>query len=184
MDGEHIGPAEQFVLGDVRGPGLFGGSRRQVSAPRDDVHAEGGADPCHPGADAAQAEHAEHRAAELTANRGLPSAGTHGQRLVHDVACGGKDERPSQLDRGLEVAAGGAHIDAALLGGRDVDGGVERPGGSDHLEPRQPLDGTAGQRCPLAHDAHHVERFQSLDDGVRIGEMVVEDADLGPGRDR
>jgi hypothetical protein len=72
-------------------------------------------------------------------------------------------------------------VDAAFLGGRDVDGGVERPSRGDHLQPRQALDDITRQRCSLPHDAHHVERRQPLNDGVWVGEVIIEHGDLGSG---
>ncbi len=182
MDGEHIAPAKQLIPGHVRHPGLFGGFRRQVGAPRDDLHPEGRTDPRHPRADPAQSEHAEHRAAELAANRGLPSARAHRKCFVDDPPSGGQDQRPGQFDRGLNVAASGADVYAALRGGHHVNGGIERPSRGDHLQPRQPLDDCAGQWRSFPHDAYHVERRQPFDEGVCIGEMVTEDGDLGPGR--
>jgi hypothetical protein len=77
MDGQDVGAAEQLVFRHVGRPGLFGGFRRQVGAPRDDVHAERRADLGHPAADSPQPEHAQHGAAQLRADGGLPTAGAH-----------------------------------------------------------------------------------------------------------
>jgi hypothetical protein len=179
MDGQDVGLAEQFVLGHVGCPELFGGLRGQVRAPRDDVHTERLAYPRHSRADPAQAQHAQHRSAQLPADGCLPSTAADREALVDDAAGGGEDQRPGQFDRRLHVTAGRADVDAVFLGGRDIDRRVERAGGGDHLQPWQALDDGTGQRCALAHHAHHVERRQSLDDGVLIGEVVGEDADLG-----
>ena len=46
---------------------------------------------------------------------------------------------------------------------------------------RQALDDVTRQRCALPHDAHHVERRQPLNDGVWVGEVIVEHGDLGSG---
>ena len=70
-----------------------------------------------------------------------------------------------------------------LLGGRDVDRRIERPGGSDHPEIAETLDDVARQRGSLAHDAHHLERPEPVDHGVRVSEVVVEHRDVGPGGD-
>jgi len=158
---------------------LFGGLRGQVRAPRDDVHAERLADPRHPGADPAQAQHAQHRSAQLPANGCLPSTAAHRQALVDDPAGGGEDQRPGQFDCGLNVTAGRADVDAVFFGGRDVDRSVERPGGGDHLQPWQALDDGTRQRCALAHNAHHVKGHQPLDDGVPISDVVGEHGDVG-----
>jgi hypothetical protein len=179
MDRQDVGGGEQLVLRHIGRAGLFGGLGGQVGAPRDDVHAERLADLRNPAADAAQAKDTEHRATELAAHGGLPAAATHRYRLVDDPAGSSQDQRPGELDRRLHVAAGGADIDAALLGGRDVDRRVERSGRGDHLEPRQALDDVPRQRRPLAHHAHDVERLESLDHGVRIGDVIVEHGDRG-----
>ncbi|ORV64889.1 hypothetical protein AWC06_04865 [Mycobacterium fragae] len=178
MDGQHIRSAEQFVLGHIGRPGLLGGLAGQVRAPGDDVHAERRRDACHAGADPAQAQYAQHRPAELATDRRLPGTAAHGLAFVDDPAGGGQDQRPGQFDCRLQIASGGADVDAALLGGRDVDRSVERAGGRDHLQPRQPLDDTARQRCSLTHHAHHVEWHQPFDDGVWIGEVILEDGDV------
>jgi hypothetical protein len=180
MDGQDVGAAEQFVFRHVGRPGLFGGFGCQVRAPRDDVHAERLAHLGHSAADSSQSEHAQHGAAQLRADGGLPAAGAHRPGLVDDPTGGGKDQRPGELDRRLHVATGGADVDAAFLGGRDVDGRVERPGRGDHLQSRQALDDVTRQRCALPHDTHHVEPRQPLNDGVWVGEVIVEDGDLGP----
>lgn len=158
---------------------MFCGLRGQIRTPRDHVHAEGRPDPRHPGTDPAQAQHAQHRSAELKADGGLPTVAAHRKTFVDDPARGGKDQRPGQFDRRLHVTAGRADIDAVFLRGVDVDGGVERPRGGDHLQPWQALDDGTRQRCPLTHHAHHVEGGQPLDDGARIGKVIGEDGDLG-----
>ena len=182
MDGQNIGAAEQFVFRHVRHPGLFGGLRSQVRAPRDDVHAERRSDPRHPGADPAQAQHTQSRSAQLPADRCLPSTAAHRKALVDDSARSSEDQRPGQFDCRLYVAAGRADIDAVFLGGRDVDRCVERPGGGDHPQPWQALDDGTRQRGALTHHAHHLERRQPLDDGVLVSEVIGEDGDLGAGR--
>ena len=158
MDGQHVGPAEQLVGGHIHRPRLFGGLAGEVRAPRDDVHAERRPDTCHPGADPAQAEHAEHFAGELAAERGLPAAGPHRQGFVDDPPGRREDERPGEFDGGLDVAAGRAHVNAVLLCGRGVDRRVVRSGRRDHLQVLETLDDVARQRRPLPHDADHVER--------------------------
>jgi hypothetical protein len=182
VDGQNVGAAEQFVFRHVGHPGLFGGLRGQVRAPRDDVHAERRSDPRHPGADPAKAQHTQRRPAQLPADRCLPSSGAHRKALVDDSARGGEDQRPGQFDGGLHVAAGRADVDAVLLGGRDVDRCVERPGGGDHPQPWQALDDGTRQRCALTHHAHHLERRQPLDDAVLVSEVIRENVDLGAGR--
>jgi hypothetical protein len=179
MDGQDVRPAEQFVFGHVGCPGLFGGLRGQVRAPRDDVHTERLAYPRHSSADPAQPQHAQHRSAQLPADGCLPSTAAHREALIDDPAGGGEDQRPGQFDRRLHVTAGRADIDAVFLSGRDVDRCVERAGGGDHLQPWQTLDHGTRQRCALAHHAHHVERRQPVDDGVLIGQVVGENGDLG-----
>jgi hypothetical protein len=179
MDGQDVGATEEFVFGHISRPGFFGGLRGQVRAPRDDVHAERRPDPRHPAADPAQAQHAQHRSAELTADGCLPTTVPHRKAFVDDPAGSGEDQRPGQFDRRLYVAAGRADVDAVFLGGRDVDGSVERPSGGDHLQPWQARDDVTRQRCALAHHAHHVEWRQPLDDCVLIGEVIGEDGDLG-----
>lgn len=181
MNGQHVGAAEQLILGHVGRAPLFGGFAGQVRAPCDHLHAEGRPDPRHPGADPAKAQHPRHRAAERATDRRLPNAGAHRQALVDDPPSRGENECPSELNRGLDGAYGRADIDTALLGGRDVDRGVERSGGRDHLEIRKTLDDGAGQRRAFPHDADHVIGRQPVDDCIRIGEVVVIHRDVGSG---
>lgn len=184
MDGQHIGPAEQLGPGHVRRPRPFGGFAAQVRAPRDDIHTEGRPDARHPATDPAQAQHAQHRTAELATDRRLPTAGAHRQVLVDDSPGGGQDERPGEFDRRLDVASGRAHMDAAFLSSRNVNRRIERPGGRDHLQLGETLDDLARQGRSLPHDAHHVEGRQPFDHRVRIGKVVVEDGDVSSGGDR
>ena len=184
MDRQHIGAAEQLNPRHVRRLCSLGGFGGQVCAPCDDIHAEGRPDPRHPGTDPAQAEHTEHCTAELATDRGLPTAGAHRQVLIDYPPGRGQDKRPGEFDRGFDVAAGGAHIDPALLGGRDIDRRVERSRERDHLQIREALDDVARQRCPLAHDAHHVEGRESFDESTWIGEALMENGDVGTGGDR
>jgi hypothetical protein len=182
MDGQNVRAAEQLVFGYVGRPGLFGRLRGQVRAPRDDVHAERRRDPRHPAADPPQAQHAQHRPAELTTDRRLPTTAAHRQALVDGPAGDGKDQRPGQFDRRLHEAAGRADVDAVFPGGPDVDGSVERPGGGDHLQPWQALDYATRKRCALTHHAHHIERRQPVHDGILVGDVIVEDGDVGARR--
>jgi hypothetical protein len=183
MDRQDVGGGEKFVLRHIGRAGLFGCFGAEVGAPGDDVHAERLADLCDPAADAAQPQDAQHGAAELAAHGRLPTAATHRYRLVDDPAGGSKDQRPGELDRRLHVSPGGADVNPAFLGGSDVDGGVERPGRGDHLQPRQALDDVSWQWRALTHHAHHVEPLESLDEGVRISDVIVEHGDRGPGGD-
>ena len=179
MDGQNVSPAEQFVFGHVDRTGFFRGFRCQVRAPRDDVHAERLAHPRHSRTDPAQTQHAQHRTAELPADRRLPATGTHRKTLVDDPASGGQDQRPGQLDRRLHVPAGGPDVDAVILGGRHVDRRIERPGGRDHLESWQSLDDAPRQWCALPHHADDVEWRQSLDEIALVSDVIGEHRDLG-----
>jgi hypothetical protein len=179
VDGQDVGATEQFFFGDVGGAGFFGGFRCQVRAPRDDVHAERRTDACHSRADSAQTQHAQNGAAQLQADRRLPAAGAHRKTLVDDPAARGEDQRPGQLDRRLHITAGRADVNAVVLGSRHVDRRIERPGGGDHLQPWQPLDNAPRQRRAFAHHTHHVKRRQALDQVALIGDVIVEDSDLG-----
>ena len=74
MDGDHVGAAEQLVLVDVLGALRLGALGREVLAPGDHLHADGGADARHPAAEVAEAQDAERAAVEVEADRGLPAA--------------------------------------------------------------------------------------------------------------
>src|SRR5215813_8217299 len=53
------------------------------------------------------------------------------------------------------------------------------------LEIGKALNDVTGQRCSLAHYADHVERHETLDDVVEIGQMIIENGDRGaPGERR
>jgi hypothetical protein len=74
MDGHDIGFAEQRLLVDEmragRGGLLFG----EVLAPRDHLHAESLADPCHRPADIAETQHPKRAPSEVVADKALPAA--------------------------------------------------------------------------------------------------------------
>lgn len=184
MDGQYVGAAEQFVFADVGCPGCFGGLGGQVGAPRNDVHAERRTNSCHAASDPAQSQHAQHRPTQLPTDRGLPATCAYGQRLVREAPGNRQDQRPGQLDSRLDVAAGRADVDTALLGGRHVDRRVERPRRGDHSQLREPLNDAAQQRCSFAHYAHDVEGGQPLHDRVGVEEVIIEDGDLGVSRHR
>jgi hypothetical protein len=136
MDRQDVGGGEQLLLGHIGRAGLFGRLGGQVGTPGDDVHPERRADPRHPAADSTQPQHAQHGAAELPADGGLPAATAHRFRLIDDPAGSRQNQRPGELHRRLDVAAGGADVDAAFFGGRNIDGGIERPGRGNHFQPR------------------------------------------------
>ena len=85
VHGEHVGPAEQFGLGDGKHAVLGGALGAQVRRPRDHRHAEGLCQAGHRGAEASQSEHAEGRPLKAGADGVLPAAHSHGGVLLREV---------------------------------------------------------------------------------------------------
>lgn len=136
MDRQHVGGGDPTPASTHRSRRLLRPPRSQVGTPRYDVHPERGADPRHPAADSTQTQHAQHGAAELPADGGLPAVTAHRLRLIDDPAGRCQNQRPGELHRRLDVAAGGADVDAVFFGGRDIDRGIERSGRGDHSQSR------------------------------------------------
>src|SRR3989449_3957964 len=61
--------------------------------------------------------------------------------------------------------------------GGDIDRRVYRSHRGNELEIRKALNDVAGQRGPLAHDTNDIKGQQPLNDGVRIGEVVLKYGD-------
>jgi hypothetical protein len=55
-------------------------------------------------------------------------------------------------------------------------------GGRDHPQSGQPFDDVAWQRGSFPHHHDRVVRGQALDQFVFVGDVIVEDGDLGSGR--
>jgi hypothetical protein len=83
---DDVGRGQELVLFDATGRGLGRALVGEVGAPGEDVHAEGGADAGDPGAELAEAEHAEGLAVQAHADRRLPAALAHVLRLAGQVS--------------------------------------------------------------------------------------------------
>ena len=166
--------ANSSSLLDAPDADLSGSLVGEVLAPRDDVHAERLPDPGDPLPQPPEPDDAEGGAREVGADGLLPAAGADGGVLLREVAGDGEDQRPGELDGAGGVRGGAADGDAALGGGRDVDGGVAAAGGDEQPEVRQPLEQGARERRPLAHGDDDVERRQPLDERVLVVEVVGE----------
>ena len=70
--------------------------------------------------------------------------------------------------------------DPALGGRGHVQVGQAPADDGDQLQVGQPLDERAWKRHALAQGAHHIERRQYLG-GLRLGQVPVENGDVGPG---
>ena len=116
----------------------------------------------------------------IVADVTLPTTRPDRGVLLRDVTGAGEDERPRQLDGGRGAVAGVDDAYATLGRRRAVDGRVAGPRRGDEAEVRQSLEDGARERCPLAHDAQDVKGLQTLDDRIRIGEMIVKYGDGRP----
>jgi hypothetical protein len=65
-----------------------------------------------------------------------------------------------------------------IANGGDIDGRVYGSRRGNQLEIGKPLDDSAGQRGPLAHNTNDIERQQPLNHGVWIGEVVLKYGDV------
>src|SRR6202162_5691960 len=65
-----------------------------------------------------------------------------------------------------------------IVRGGDIDRRVHTSRRDNELEIGKALNDVAGQRGPLAHDTNDVKRQQPLNQGVRIGEMVLKYGDV------
>ena len=180
MDADDVRAAEQLVLVDALGAPLLGALGRQVLAPGDRLHADGGADLGDLGAEIAEPDDAERAPVEIEADGGLPAAaGAHGVELLAQVAGHGQHQADGELGGGEAAAAAvaaarAAHHHLAVGGGGHVDGGVALAGGHQQPQLGQPLEQRARHRHALAHHAHHVEVGQRAGGGVDIVEALVE----------
>ena len=182
MDADDVCGAEQLILPDTLDSELGGPFVGQVGAPRDHVHAKRLADPCHPGADVAEAEEPECLAVEVSADCLLPAAGANGPDLVGQPPGDGEDERPRQLDRVTDDAPGAGDHDAVVSRGPHIDRGVSQSGRDEQTEVGQPLEHRPRETGPLAHGDNDVEAAQRLDQLVLVTDMVGERDDLHAGR--
>src|SRR6266852_5493194 len=71
------------------------------------------------------------------------------------------------------------NFDAVALGRLGVDGGVPRPRRSDEFQIRQTIQQGRRHYGPLAHDAENIKRKQTLNERFELGDVVVENLDLG-----
>src|SRR5260221_9501751 len=62
--------------------------------------------------------------------------------------------------------------------GGDIDRRVYSSRRGNELEIGKALDDTARQRGPLAHDTNDIKRQQPLNQGVRVGEVVLKYHDV------
>ncbi len=152
---------------------------RQVRAPGGDVHAEGEADPGHPGADLPEADEPQGPAGQVGADGGLPRpALPHRPRLGRHVPGQAEQQRPGQLGRRRGRALRAADGDAPGAGGGDVDRGVAQAGGDQEPQPGQPVEERRVDRRPLPHDDQDLAVPDGGDQRVPVVEVLAQDAHL------
>src|SRR6202163_3898223 len=115
---------------------------------------------------------------KIRAHRLLPASGSYRVALRHNMSRGGQDQRPGQFDRRVRPIPRVNHWDPVLARDDDIDRCVSRSRRGNELEIGKVLNDAAGQRGPLAHDTHDIKRQQPLNQGVRIGEVVLKDGDI------
>src|SRR5271166_3099790 len=90
---------EQLVLRDERGADFSRALGREILAPGDHLHAEGGADPRYGAADVAETQDTERPPGHVITHRLLPSAAAQRRVLGDEIAGAAQDKRPGQFDR-------------------------------------------------------------------------------------
>jgi hypothetical protein len=181
VDRDHVGALQQVVEGEALGHRLVVGVLpARVAVPGQDEHAEGGGDPGHRPAVAAQAEDAQGPPCQGAAHGRRPLAGGQlaGQRV--DAAQHGQHEAEGQLRdrrRGHPgPAAEGDHHPAPA--GRllvDVVGVAARL--EDQLQVGQPLQQGGVDPGPLPDGQQHPHPGQAVE--VALAQRPVEHGDLG-----
>src|ERR1700726_1225009 len=91
---------------------------------------------------------------------------------------GGQDQRPGKFDRRIRSITRVNDGDPMIARGVDIDRSVSRSRRGDELELGKALNDVAGQRGSLAHDTNDIKRQQQLNQGVRIGEVVLKYGDV------
>src|SRR5581483_825460 len=115
---------------DPLGAPLPGALGREVLAPGNHLHADGGADLADLRAEIAEADDAERLAVEIGAHRGLPAAArAHGLELLAQMTRQRQHQPDGQLSGGEAAAAPvaaprSANRHLVVLGSLKVDGGV------------------------------------------------------------
>jgi hypothetical protein len=179
VDGDEVGLAEQRLLIDRFDARLGRTLGREVLAPGDHPHAEGLAVAGDQAAQAPEADDAQSGAAQVAAEADLPAAVLERGHLAVEPARRCHEEAPGELRSRLRRGRRAAHRDAEFPGRGHVDRGVAVTGGDQQLQLGQPRQQRPGKRRALAHDAENLEVLKARDQGVRVGEGVVEYGDFG-----
>src|SRR3984893_1897375 len=115
---------------------------------------------------------------EISAHSLLPATGSDGVALRHDMSRRGQDQRPGKFDRRVRAIPRVNHCDPMVARGGHIDRRVSRSRRGNELEIGKALNDVAGQRGSLAHDTNNIKRPQPLNQGIRIGEVVLKYGDV------
>ena len=99
MDGDHIRPPEQFLLGDQLSVHCRCALGRQILTPGNHMHAECLADLGDGAADIPETENAQCSPGHVIADEPLPTAAPQRCVFGDEMAGTGQDKRPGQFDR-------------------------------------------------------------------------------------
>src|ERR1700726_416037 len=91
---------------------------------------------------------------------------------------GGQDQRPGKFDRRVRPIPRVNHGDPMIARGGEIDRRVSKSRRGNELEIGKALNDVAGQWGPLAHDTNDIKRQQPLNQGVRIGDVVLKYSDV------
>jgi hypothetical protein len=103
MDRQDVGPLEQLVLGNQDCARAFGGLRRHVLAPGNQLHFKSAPDPRDLRSNVPKSQNAQGLSTEIRAHCLLPAAGPDGVALRHDMSRGGQDQRPGNSIVGSDL---------------------------------------------------------------------------------
>jgi hypothetical protein len=179
MHRDDIRLAKQCLLVDESGAGGAGLRLGQVLAPGDQLHTECKTDARNLFSDVAQPDDRERFTPQVRAEAGLPPTRLQRSGFPVDAPHARQDERPGELDSGSRVIAGRGNRDAEIGCRPRIDGGVSRSSRRYEFEVWELLQDLPWKRSAFSHDAYHLERAQSFDNGRGIGQVVIENDDLG-----
>src|SRR5579863_9273301 len=178
MNRQDIRLLEQLILGYKDCARSFSGLGRHVLAPGNQIHSKSAPNPRDLRSNPPKSQNAQGLSAEISAHCLLPAAGSYRVALRRDMSRGGQDQRPGKFDGRVRAIPGVNYRDPVVAGGGDIDRRVSGSRRGDELEIWKTVNDVARQRGAFPHDTNDIKRLQPLNQGVRIGEVVLKYRDV------